>query len=75
MAKKGSVVKVRLLSTGKNAKGNATGYTYYVKKNPKNITEKMSFRKYDPRAVNPETGKTGAHVMFEEKKLPPHKKA
>lgn len=74
MAKKGSVVKVRLVSTGVSAKGTPTGYTYYVQKNPKNITEKMSFRKYDPRAVNPETGKTGFHVVFEEKKMPPSKK-
>jgi large subunit ribosomal protein L33 len=34
----------------------------------------MAFRKYDPRAVNPETGRNGAHVQFEEKKLPPAKK-
>ena len=74
MAKKGAVVKIRLISSGKNAKGNPTGYTYYIKKNPKNITEKMSFRKYDPMAVNPETGKLGMHVQFDEKKLPPHKK-
>ena len=74
MAKKNANVKVRLVSTGKNVKGNPTGFTYYVKKNPKNITEKMSFRKYDPRAVNAETGKTGCHVVFEEKKLPPSKK-
>lgn len=74
MAKKGAVVKIRLISTGKNAKGNATGYTYYIKKNPKNITEKMAFNKYDPRAIDPETNKLGCHVRFEEKKLPPHKK-
>lgn len=74
MAKKNANVKVRLVSTGKNVKGNPTGFTYYVKKNPKNITEKMSFRKYDPRAVNADTGKTGCHVVFEEKKLPPSKK-
>jgi len=73
MAKKGIATKVRLLSSGKNVKGEATGYTYYVKKG-KNATEKLSFRKYDPRAVNPETGKVGAHVQFDEKKLPPHKK-
>ncbi|HPQ50589.1 MAG: 50S ribosomal protein L33 [Alphaproteobacteria bacterium] len=74
MAKKGAIVKVRLLSTGKNVKGNPTGFTYYIQKNPKNITEKMSFRKYDPRAINPENGKLGCHVIFEEKKMPPHKK-
>lgn len=74
MAKKKAFVKVRLVSTGKNEKGNPTGFTYYIKKNPKNITDKMAFRKYDPRAVNAETGRNGAHVQFEEKKLPPAKK-
>ncbi len=73
MAKKGVAVKVRLVSTGKNVKGNPTGYTYYVKKG-KGATEKLRFKKYDPRAVNEETNKVGAHVWFEEKKLPPHKK-
>ena len=68
MAKKSAVVKVRLVSSAE------TGTTYYIRKNPKNITEKMTFRKYDPRAKNPETGKLGAHVEFNEKKLPPHKK-
>ena len=74
MAKKNAQVKIRLVSTGKNAKGEATGYTYYINKNPRNQPEKMKFRKYDPRAVNPETGKPGMHVLFEEKKMPPHKK-
>ncbi len=74
MAKKGVAVKVRLVSTGKNAKGNPTGYTYYIKKNAKTQTEKLKFRKYDPRAINEKTGKPGAHVLFEEKKLPPAKK-
>ncbi len=74
MAKKGPVTKIRLVSTGLNAKGAPTGYTYYVSKNPRNITEKMKFSKYDPRAINPETKKLGCHVLFEEKKMPPHKK-
>ena len=74
MAKGGVAIKVRLVSTGKNAKGNATGTTYYVKKNAKTQTEKMKFRKYDSRAIHPETGKAGAHVLFEEKKMPPSKK-
>jgi large subunit ribosomal protein L33 len=73
MAKKGIATKVRLLSTGKNAKGEATGFTYYVKKG-KNATEKLALSKFDPRAIHPETGKAGAHVKFEEKKLPPAKK-
>jgi large subunit ribosomal protein L33 len=68
MAKKSSVIKVRLVSSA------GTGTTYYIEKNPKNITEKMKFRKYDPRAKNPATGKLGMHVDFEEKKMPPHKK-
>ncbi len=74
MAKKGSITKIRLISTGLNAKDAPTGYTYYISKNPRNQTEKMKFRKYDPRAINPETGKLGCHVLFEEKKMPPHKK-
>lgn len=68
MAKKTAQVKVRLVSSA------GTGTTYYIEKNPKNITEKMKFRKYDPKAKNPTTGKQGMHVDFEEKKMPPHKK-
>ncbi len=73
MAKKGVAVKVRLVSPAKNKNGNPTGTTYYVKKG-KGATEKLRFRKYDSRAWNEKTGKAGMHVMFEEKKLPPHKK-
>lgn len=73
MAKKGVAVKVRLVSPAKNRHGNPTGTTYYVKKG-KQATEKLRFRKYDPKAWNEETGKAGMHVWFEEKKLPPHKK-
>ena len=73
MAKKGVATKVRLVSPATNRHGNPTGTTYYVKKG-KNATEKLSFRKYDPKAFNPETGKCGMHVVFTEKKLPPHKK-
>lgn len=73
MAKKGVAQKVRLVSTGKNVKGEATGYTYYTRKG-KNVAEKLSFKKYDPRAVHPETGKVGCHVLFEEKKMPSSKK-
>lgn len=68
MAKKTAQVKIRLVSSA------GTGYTYYIEKNPKNITEKMKFHKYDPRAKNAATGKIGMHVDFEEKKMPPHKK-
>lgn len=59
MAKKGGAQKVRMES----AEG--TGYRYYVKKGAK-YTEKLKMRKYDPIAKK--------HVIFEEKKMPPHKK-
>lgn len=67
MAKKGGAVKVRMESSA------GTGYRYYKKKGAK-YTEKLKMKKYDPWAVNPETGKRGMHVLFEEKKMPPHKK-
>ena len=67
MAKKGVSIKVRMESTA------GTGYRYYTRRNPK-ATEKLNQRKFDPWAVNPETGKKGAHVIFEEKKMPPSKK-
>ena len=38
-----------------------TGYYYVTKKNPRNQTEKMEFRKYDPVARK--------HVMFKEAKI------
>ena len=35
-------IKIRLVSTA------GTGYFYVTRKNPRNITEKMVVRKYDP---------------------------
>lgn len=67
MAKKGGALKVRLISEA------GTGYTYYAKRSPR-AEYKLKKKKYDPRAVNPETGKRGMHVMFVEKKMPPSKK-
>ena len=67
MAKKGSAIKVRLESTA------GTGYRYYAKRSTK-ATYKLKLKKFDPWAVHPETGKKGAHVYFEEKKMPPSKK-
>ncbi|MCM2343361.1 MAG: 50S ribosomal protein L33 [Alphaproteobacteria bacterium] len=61
-------MKIRLESSA------GTGYRYYTTKNPRTKTEKMKINKYDPWATNPETGKRGMHVVFEEKKMPPHKK-
>ena len=39
---KPATVKIKLVSTAD------TGFFYVTKKNPRNQTEKMSFRKYDP---------------------------
>lgn len=52
---KGPTVLVKLVSTAD------TGYYYVVKKNPRNLTEKMQFRKYDPKARK--------HVLFKEAKM------
>ena len=38
-----------------------TGYYYVTKKNPRNLTEKMSLRKYDPVVRK--------HVQFKESKI------
>lgn len=67
MAKKGGAIKVRLESSAE------TGYRYYAKKNPR-AEYKLEVNKYDPWALNAETGKKGAHVKFVEKKMPPAKK-
>ncbi len=58
--------KIRLVSSGKNAKGKATGFFYTTNKNKREHPEKMETMKFDPRAFNPETGKTGMHVRFKE---------
>lgn len=55
MAKKAPVTLIRLVST------EGTGFFYVTKKNPRNITEKMSFRKYDPVVRK--------HVEFKEAKI------
>ena len=39
---KPATVKIKLLSTAD------TGFFYVTKKNPRNQTEKLTFRKYDP---------------------------
>ena len=52
---KSATIKVRLVSTAD------TGFFYVTKKNPRNLTEKMSFRKYDPVVRK--------HVEFKEAKI------
>ncbi|MGB0748482.1 MAG: 50S ribosomal protein L33 [Magnetospiraceae bacterium] len=54
MAKPNTIL-VKLVSTAD------TGFFYVKKKNPKNQTEKMTFRKYDPVARK--------HVEFKEAKI------
>ncbi len=65
-SKKGNAIKVRMESSA------GTGFRYYTKRSTK--AEKLNLKKFDPWAVNPTTGKKGAHVLFEEKKMPPSKK-
>lgn len=65
---KGVRVKIRMVSTAE------TGSIYYETKNPRTATAKRRRKRFDPRAIHPVTGKPGAHVEFEEKKMPPHKK-
>ena len=52
---KAANIKIKLVSTAD------TGFYYVTKKNPRNITEKMTFRKYDPVARK--------HVEFKEAKI------
>jgi large subunit ribosomal protein L33 len=54
MAKPTSVL-IRLVSTAD------TGYFYVTKKNTRNTTDKLQFRKYDPVARK--------HVLFKEAKI------
>jgi large subunit ribosomal protein L33 len=49
------VQKIRLVSS------EGTGYFYVTKKNPRNITEKLVLKKYDPVARK--------HVEFKEAKI------
>ena len=55
MAKSKNTVLIKLVSSAK------TGYYYLRKKNPRNLTEKMELKKYDPVARK--------HVLFKEAKL------
>ncbi len=47
--------KIKLVSSG------GTGFYYVTKKNPRNTTEKLSFKKYDPVLRK--------HVEFKEAKI------
>ncbi|HIF59470.1 MAG TPA: 50S ribosomal protein L33 [Rhodospirillales bacterium] len=52
---KSATVLIKLVSTAD------TGFYYVTKKNPRNQTEKMEFRKYDPVARK--------HVLFKEGRI------
>ena len=52
---KPTTVLVKLVSSAE------TGYFYVTKKNPRTITKKLEFRKYDPVARK--------HVIFKESKM------
>ena len=52
---KPSTVKIKLVSTA------GTGFYYVTRKNPRNQTEKLVMRKYDPVARK--------HVAFKEAKI------
>jgi large subunit ribosomal protein L33 len=61
--------KIKMLSTGKTEAGKPTGTFRTTTRNKKKTTEKLKKKYFDPRAFNPETGKSGKHVLFEETKL------
>ncbi|MBO6946776.1 MAG: 50S ribosomal protein L33 [Rhodospirillales bacterium] len=52
---KPATIQIRLVSTAD------TGFFYITKKNPRNSTEKMQMRKYDPVVRK--------HVLFKEAKI------
>ena len=52
---KAATVKIRLVSE------EGTGYFYVTRKNTRTMTEKLSVRKYDPKARK--------HVMFKEARI------
>lgn len=68
MAAKGRE-KIKLVSTGKTAADKDTGTFYTTNKNKKTATKKLELKKFDKRAYNKETGKTGMHVLFKEDKI------
>ncbi|WP_168464594.1 50S ribosomal protein L33 [Wolbachia endosymbiont of Ctenocephalides felis wCfeT] len=65
MAKKAASLLVKLVSTAtkvtRTGEEKLTGYFYVKKRNPKKLTKKLEFMKYDP--------KVRRHVLFKEEKL------
>jgi len=52
---KPATLQIKMVSTAD------TGFFYVTKKNPRNLTEKLEMRKYDPRVRK--------HVIFKETKM------
>ncbi len=52
---KSATLQIKMVSTAN------TGFFYVTKKNPRNLTEKLEMRKYDPRVRK--------HVIFKESKM------
>ena len=61
--------KIKMVSTGTTKEGKRTGTFRTTTKNKRTTTEKLKQMHFDKRAYNPETGKTGMHVLFEEGKI------
>jgi large subunit ribosomal protein L33 len=68
MARSNLREKVQLRSTGVKKDGKSTGYFKTTLVN-KRKEKKLEIKMYDPRAHNAETGKTGMHVIFKQKKI------
>lgn len=60
---------IKLISTGLRKDGKKTGIFKTTKKNKRKSTEKLKKKCFDRLAYNPETGKLGMHVLFEEGKI------
>jgi ribosomal protein L33 len=61
--------KIKMVSTGMTKAGKKTGTFRTTTKNKRTTTEKLKKKHFDRRAYNPETGKVGMHVIFEEGKI------
>ena len=68
MARSNLREKVQLRSTGTKQDGKPTGYFKTTQVN-KRKEKKLEIKMFDPRAFNAETGKSGMHVIFKQKKI------
>ena len=62
-------IKIKLVSTGTNKAGKKTGYFKTTMKNPRNTTDKLRLKKFDPRAWDETKGSYGKVVEFKEEKV------